>query len=113
FKGVEFQGGWDTLKVRYSKGVDDGFPASITVHLGSLDNPAQATVDLPPTGSWSTFNTVEVPWPARTDTQDVYIRFNTDEEAEAVANLDRVSFLDNLVTDGGFEGASVDGGWQS
>ncbi|HEX7028066.1 MAG TPA: endo-1,4-beta-xylanase, partial [Gammaproteobacteria bacterium] len=121
FKGVEFQGGWDTLEVRYSKGVDEAFPATITVHLGSLENPAQATVDLTYTGGWGTFNTVEVPWPARTDTQDVYISFNTDEAAEAVGNLDKVSFLksmapddgDNLVTDGGFEGLAVDGGWSS
>lgn len=114
FSGVEFQAGWNKLQVTYAKGNDNGVTATITVHLGSLDNPPVATVDLPTTGSWSTFNTVEVDWPARTDTQDVFIRFNVDDEA--VANLDSVRFFEsvpdnNLITDGGFEGATLDTGW--
>lgn len=120
FSGVEFQAGWNKLQVTYAKGNDNGVTATITVHLGSLDNAPEVTVDLPTTGSWSTFETVDVDWPGRTDTQDVYIRFNVDDEA--VANLDSVRFFesasvpddgDNLVTDGGFEGTSIDGGWQS
>src|SRR5690606_15924146 len=55
-------------------------------------------------------------------TQDVYISFNTDEEAEAVANLWKISFInstmvppdedDNLVPDASFESASI-GAWHN
>ncbi len=113
FKGVEFQAGWDTLWVNYAKGNTD--PGSISIHLDSLDSPAVATVDLPPTAGWGTAATVEQPWAPIDTTHDVYIRFN---QGPGVGNLNSVRFGKpipqsdiNLLPDGGFE-AGIDG-WQS
>lgn len=113
FKGVEFQAGWDTLWVNYAKGNTD--PGSISIHLDSLDNPAVATVELPPTAGWGTAATVEQPWAPIDTTHDVYIRFNG---GPGVGNLNSVRFGKpipqsdiNLLPDGGFE-TGIDG-WQS
>jgi hypothetical protein len=117
FTAVEFQDTWDKLKVRYAKGDDNNVPAaSISIHFGSLENPAEETIDLPSTGDWGVFDTIEIDWAVLSGTEDVYIQFNNDPDA--VGNIDYVRFFasvpsggGNLVPDGGFEVASVPSGW--
>jgi len=46
--------------------------------------PAQLT----PTGSWSTMNTVSIPWAPLSNTQDVYVQFNG-----GGANVDNIKFV--------------------
>ena len=120
FRGVEFQVGWDQLWVTYAKGNDDGYEASISIHLGSLDNDPVETIVLPPTGGWGNSSVIELDgldWLPRTDTQDVFIRFNVDPQSEAVANLDSIKIGKprpaggNLVDDSSFEGATLPSGW--
>jgi endo-1,4-beta-xylanase len=113
FKGVEFQAGWDTIWVNYAKGNTE--PGSISIHLDSLDSPAVATVELPPTSGWGSADTVEQPWMPIDTTHDVYIRFN---EGPGVGNLNSVRFGKpippsnvNLLPNGGFEAGIA--GWQS
>ncbi|HEX5055606.1 MAG TPA: endo-1,4-beta-xylanase [Gammaproteobacteria bacterium] len=120
FTGVEFQNDWDKLWVTYTKGNDpeDDDGANITIHIGSLSNAPVMTIALPYTGGWNNFETLEIDWTPLATTENVFIRFNTDEEA--VANLDSVRFGKvppdddgDLVTDGGFEEAVLDGGWSA
>lgn len=113
FKGVEFQQGWDTFWITYAKGNTD--PGSISVFIDGMSGAPVLTVDLPPTGSWNSSDTLEQPWSALTGSHDVYIRFNT---APGVANVDSVRFGkpqppsdENLLPDGGFESGVA--GWSS
>jgi GH35 family endo-1,4-beta-xylanase len=113
FRNVELQPGWDTFWATYAKGNTD--PGSISVHLDSLDAAPLFTLDMPPTGSWGTADTLEQDWPSQTGTHDVYIRFNG---GGGIANLDNVRIGKpqpqsgvNLVTDGGFETGIA--GWSS
>jgi GH35 family endo-1,4-beta-xylanase len=113
FKDVEFQSDWDRLWVNYAKGNTE--PGSISIHLDSLDAPAIATVDLPPTSGWGSAATVEQPWAPIATTHDVYVRFN---EGPGVGNLNSVRFgkpipqsTVNLLPDGGFETGIA--GWQA
>lgn len=113
FKNVELQAGWNTFWATYAKGNTD--PGSISVHLDSLEAAPLFTLDLPPTGSWGSAQTVEQEWPSLSGTHDVYIRFNG---AGGIANLDNVRIGKpqpqsgvNLVTDGGFETGTA--GWSS
>lgn len=115
FAGVEFQAGWDTLWITYAKGNAD--VGSVTVHLDSLENAPVMTIPLEPTAGWGSFDTLEVPWDSLSGTHDVYIGFH---DVFGVANVDDFRFGTppptsdvNLVIDGGFEGASVDGGWNA
>jgi endo-1,4-beta-xylanase len=89
FSNVEFKGEWDKLWVTYAKGNDTDL-ANITLHFGSLENPAVLTVHLPYTGGWNTFNTIQLDWSSLATTEDLYIRFNDDPAA--VANLDKLHF---------------------
>ena len=118
FRGVEFQDGWNTLWVNYAKGNADGAGANITIHFGSLESDPVETVMLPSTGGWGNAKIIELTDPAwlpRSDTQDVFIRFNDDEEA--VANLDYIKIGKprpvggNLIQDSSFEGATLESGW--
>ncbi|MBB6095968.1 GH35 family endo-1,4-beta-xylanase [Povalibacter uvarum] len=113
FKGVEFQAGWDTFWITYAKGNTD--PGSISIFIDGMQGTPVLTVDLPPTGSWNSADTIEQPWAALTGSHDVYIRFNT---APGVANVDSVRFGKpqppsdvNLLPDGGFESGVA--GWSS
>jgi endo-1,4-beta-xylanase len=116
FSAVEFQNGWNKLAVHYAKGNDTEL-ANVSIHLGSLGNPAAAVVDLPYTGGWGMFDTVEVDWTSLSTTEDVYISFNGDPDA--VANLDYVHFFEeapaggggNLLSNGSFETGIT--GWSS
>jgi endo-1,4-beta-xylanase len=116
FKGVEFQQGWDTFWVSYSKG--NAAAGSISVYLDDPAGTAVFTLDLPSTGGWNSADMLEQPWVGLTGTHDVYIRFNG-LPGEGVANIDNVRFGKpqpdsgvNLVVDGGFEtGATT--GWSS
>jgi GH35 family endo-1,4-beta-xylanase len=114
FSGVDFQAGWDTLWITYAKGNQD--VGSVTVHLDSLDNPPVMAIALEPTGGWGSFDTIELPWSSLVGTHDVYIAFH---DVFGVANVDNLRFGtprpttgENLVVDGGFEGATLSG-WQS
>jgi endo-1,4-beta-xylanase len=89
YSGVEFQGDWDKLWVTYAKGNNTDL-ASITLHIGDLQNAAALTVDLPYTGDWNTFGTIQFDWPPLAITENIYIRFNGDPSA--VANLDKIRF---------------------
>ena len=113
FENVELQQGWNKFWATYAKGNTD--PGSISVHLDSLDATPLFTLDLPPTGSWGSAQTLEQDWPSLTGTHDVYIRFNG---VTGIANLDNVRIGKpqppsgvNLVTDGGFETGTA--GWSS
>jgi endo-1,4-beta-xylanase len=113
FKGVEFQQGWDTFWITYAKGNTD--PASISIFIDSMQGAPLMTVDLPPTGSWNSSDTIAQPWTALLGRHDVYIRFNL---AAGVANVDSVRFGKpqpqsdvNLLPDGGFETGIA--GWTS
>ncbi len=115
FKGVNFQQGWDTLWVNYSKG--NTAEGSISVHIDDRDSPAVLTLDMPPTGGWNTPDMLEEAWMPLSGTHDVYINFHA-VPGEGIANLDSVRFGKplpssgpNLVVDGGFETGIA--GWQS
>ena len=104
---VAFQNTWNNLSVTYALGSTS--PINLTVSLGSLSSAPVATVPLAPTGSWSTNQTVTIPWASVGTTQDVYVRFNG-----GGANLQTFQFAPtttttNIVQNGTFEsGAS---GW--
>jgi endo-1,4-beta-xylanase len=113
FKGVEFRDDWDTVWVTYAKGNTE--PGSISVHLGSVANPAVVTVDLPPTAGWGTSAIVDEALSSITGTHDVYIRFNG---TFGVGNLSSVRFgkpippsSTNLLANGGFEAGIA--GWNN
>ncbi len=113
FKGVEFQQGWDTFWVNYSKG--NAAASSISVYLDDPASTAVFTLDLPFSGGWNSADTLEQAWAGLTGTHDVYIRFNG-LPGEGVANIDSVRFGKpqpdsgvNLVNDGGFEAGIA--GW--
>jgi len=113
FKKVEFQQGWNTLWVNYSKGSPD--QGSIGVYLDSMDGTPVATIDLPTTGSWGTSKQLENVWAPISGTHDVYIVFHGQN---GIANLDSVRIGKpipqsgiNLVDDGGFEAGTA--GWSS
>jgi GH35 family endo-1,4-beta-xylanase len=115
FRSVEFQQGWDSFWVNYSKGNEE--VGSISIHLDSLESEPVLTVSLEPTADWNSFATLELPWAQLQGTHDLYIRFN---DAEGVANIDWLRIGkpqpvsdSNLVMDGGFEGSSLAGGWFS
>lgn len=118
FKGVEFQQGWDGLKVNYAKGEveDGGATGSISVRLDCEDvNSCNevASVPLPPTGGWNSFDTVDIEWEPTEGKHDVYLRFMS---AANVGNIDWLRFSPtdvvqvNLVDDGGFESGTA--GWE-
>lgn len=106
FTGVDFQDSWDTFAVTYANG--GGQTGSISLHLGSVDGPALVTVPLPPTASWGTSTTIEVPWTPTDGVHDLFVRFN---DAYGVGNIDHLQFSAsegddegvNLVQNGGFE----------
>ncbi|MCW8125865.1 endo-1,4-beta-xylanase [Microbulbifer halophilus] len=119
FRGVEFQQGWDGLKVNYAKGEveDGGATGSISVRFDCDDvNSCSevASVPLPPTGGWNSFDTVDTEWEPTEGKHDVYLRFMS---AANVGNIDWLRFGStevtriNLVEDGGFEGDTIDSGW--
>ena len=115
FKGVNFQQGWDTFWVNYSKG--NTAAGSISIHIDDRESPAVLTLDLPPTGGWNTPDMLEEAWMSLTGTHDVYINFHA-VPGEGIANIDSVRFGKpqptsgpNLVVDGGFETGIA--GWSS
>jgi hypothetical protein len=102
--------------VTYAKGDDDDVPAaSISIHFGSLSSPAEEIIELPSTGGWGVFDTIDIDWTPLAATEDVYIRFNDDPDA--VANIDYIRFFEsvaaggNLLSNGGFESGIT--GWSS
>lgn len=112
YQKVVFDTNWDTLTVAYAR--DGQSAASITVHLGSLDNAPAATVALPSTGGWGTIGKATIPWAPIGGERDVFIRFNG---GYGVANVDSLTFGapagygPNLMTDSDFEAAGTGGWW--
>lgn len=104
FDQVVFNGNWDSLSVTYAKG--NTGPASISVHLESLDSAPVATIELPSTGSWNTSSTLSVPFYPLSGAHNVFFRFNG---GYGVANVDRLAFSApvgvgaNLLPNGSFE----------
>ena len=101
FNQVAFNSNWTSLSVTYALGSSS--PISLSVYQGSLSTTPVATVQLPPTGSWSTMNTVSIPWAPVNITQDVYVQFNG-----GGANVDNIQFTSpavapNLIQNGTFE----------
>ncbi|HET9957012.1 MAG TPA: endo-1,4-beta-xylanase, partial [Polyangiaceae bacterium] len=107
---VVFDKNWDSLSVTYARGGQD--PANISVHLGSLDTPPVATVNLEPTGGWGTNKTVSIPFAPISGEQNVFIRYNG---GYGIANVDRFVFGapanlgPNLIANGEFESSA--NGW--
>lgn len=102
FSKVAFNNKWNALNVSYANGLSSSI--SLTLHLDSLDNPAVATVALPPTGSFGTLKTVSIPWTPLSVSHDLYVKFNG-----GGANVDFVQFQApppaqvNIVANGTFE----------
>lgn len=114
FYAVEFQATWDTFWLTYAKGNEDA--ARVTVHLDSLDNDPIYDIDLEPTGSWGTSETIELAFAPRTSTHDVFLQFH--EGATGVGNIDSIRFGQplptstvNILPNGGFEAGLT--GWSS
>jgi endo-1,4-beta-xylanase len=112
---VNFQQGWDTFWVNYSKG--NTAPGSISLHIDDPASPAVLTLDLLPTGGWNSPDMLEEAWTPLSGTHDVYIHFHG-VVGEGIANLDSVRFGKplpdsglNLLPDGGFEAGIA--GWTS
>lgn len=80
---VVFDETWDTFSVTYLKGNED--VGSISLHLDDLTAAPLLTVPLPPTGSWGTPATVEVPFPSVSGSHKLFIQFN---DVSGVANVD-------------------------
>lgn len=61
FSGLDFGGVTPrSVSVRYANSQDAGAaPSSVTVHAGDKDGPVVATVELPGTGAWSHYTTVQ------------------------------------------------------
>jgi len=102
FDQVAFNSNWTSLSVTYALGSSS--PINLSVYLGSVSTAPVATVQLTSTGSWSTMNTVSIPWVPLSTTQDVYVQFNG-----GGANVDKVQFLvpsgamTNVIPNGTFE----------
>lgn len=111
FDRVVFDANWDSLSVTYARGNSD--PASISIHLDSLDNAPLATVQLPNSGGWGVSKTLTIPWAPIAGEHNVLIRFNG---SYGVGNLDNIKFSApsgtsaNVITDSDFE-AGTDGWW--
>lgn len=109
FNRVVFQNTWNSLSVTYGLGSSNS--VNLNVYLGSLSSTPAATVTLPPTGSYSTMNTVTTPWTALGSTQDLYFQFSG-----GGANVSQVQFAapvgscapTNLLPNSNFE-SGIDG----
>jgi endo-1,4-beta-xylanase len=108
FDRVVFNANWDALAVTYAHG--GGSPISLSIHLGSLESAAVATVPLAPTGGWSTMQTVSIPWAPQNVEDDLFVVFNG-----GGANVDKLAFVaptgtgTNIVGNGTFEAGTS--GW--
>lgn len=111
-KRVVFNANWDILSVTYAKGNEDA--ASISLHLDSLENPALATVDLAPTGSWGGNVTIELPFAPVSGEHDLLVQFHGQN---GVASLEKMKltapagYETNIIANGDFESGT--GGWYS
>ncbi len=109
FSRVVFDKNWDSLSVTYTNG--GSTPTSVTLHGDSLTGPVLATVQLPPTGGWSTNNTVSVPFLPISGERNVFVAFG------GGVNVDKFSFSapagdgPNLIANGEFEANT--NGWYS
>lgn len=110
YRRVVFDGNWDRASVTYAKGSPQA--SSLSIHLGSVDSPAVATVSLENTGGWGTSQTVHVPFLPISGEHDVFVRFHG---GSGVANVDKIEFGapsslgPNLLANGHFE--SDTSGW--
>ena len=109
FNRVVFDNNWDSLAVTYANG--GATPTTVTLHDGSLTGPVLATVQLPPTGSWSTNGTVNVPFAPLSGEHNVFIAYG------GGVNVDKFAFSapagdgPNLIANGEFEQNT--NGWYS
>ncbi|HEY8946450.1 MAG TPA: endo-1,4-beta-xylanase [Polyangiaceae bacterium] len=109
YQDVVFQPTWDVFRVTYAKG--NTTPASVSVHLDTLETEPVLTAALQPTGGWGTLSAVDLPWPSLEGKRNLYVRFSG---TDGVANVDSIRFgtPSNLVDNGTFE-AGISGwfGW--
>jgi len=93
FSNVQLGNGFRTIRTRYSKG--NGGDATLTVHRGSPDTPAIATVQLPNTGSDNTFRARNATFPVNeNDASPIFFRVGGD----GVANIDWIDFINQPPT---------------
>jgi hypothetical protein len=101
FNQVAFDKSWTSLSVSYALGASSS--VNLNLYLGSLGGTPAATVTLAPTGSWSTMNTVTIPWVPSSSAQDVYVQYSG-----GGANVDNIKFTapvnaPNVIQNGTFE----------
>ncbi|MCL2449704.1 MAG: endo-1,4-beta-xylanase, partial [Polyangiaceae bacterium] len=102
---VTFDGNWNDVSVTYALGSSS--PVSLTISLDSLTSSPVATVTLPPTGSWSTFGTVSIPWASVAGVHDMYVTFHGG--GANVQTFELTGPAPNLVANGTFESGTS--GW--
>ncbi len=101
FSRVVFDKNWDSLSLTYANG--GSTPTTVTLHADSLTGPVLATVQLPPTGGWSTNSTLSVPFLPISGERNVFVAFG------GGVNLDKISFSapagvgPNLIANNEFE----------
>lgn len=84
FSRVVFDKNWDSLSVTYANGGATATP--VTVREGSLTGPVLATIQLPPTGGWTTSASVSVPFMPLSGERNVFVAFG------GGVNVDRFDF---------------------
>jgi len=109
FSRVVFDKNWDSLSITYANG--GSTPTTVTLRGDSLSGPVLATVQLPPTGGWSSNSTITVPFFPISGERNVFVSFG------GGANVDKFSFSaptgvgPNLIANGEFEANT--NGWYS
>jgi len=109
FSRVVFDKNWDTLSVTYANG--GATATTVTLHADSLTGPVLATVQLPPTGGWTTNSTLDVPLAPISGERNVFVAFG------GGVNVDKFSFSapagygPNLIANNEFEENT--NGWYS
>ena len=109
FSRVVFDKNWDSLAITYANG--GSTPTTVTLHADSIDGPVLATVQLPPTGSWGTSSTINVPFLPISGERNVFVAFGGGVNLDKLAFSAPAGYGPNLIANGEFEQDT--NGWYS
>ncbi|WP_049773100.1 endo-1,4-beta-xylanase [Truepera radiovictrix] len=87
YRNAQLRSDYNVLRIRYAKGSEAA--GTLALRLGSLEAAATISVEIPSTGSWGTFTTLEVPLPPLEGAYDLFFTFH---DVDAFGNFDYFEF---------------------